>query len=131
MNEYEISDYSIFEGAVATNKSLLTELDSFINTCNECKGTLGDLSVMEGPIAEGIQDMFTTIYNDVNTIIENITKLNNYIVKTDDSYQEADKAASNIVNGTESSESSKTMTVTAQDEATKKAIENIIKNTTK
>ena len=70
-------------------------------------------------------------YSQIVDECYNITKLNNYIVKTDDSYQEADKAASNIVNGTASSESSKTMTVTGQDEATKRAIENIIKNTTK
>lgn len=93
MNEYGVSDYSIFDNARTTCKTFMTEVEAFVSAVRDCNLTLMDIEVLEGNASEELKTMFEEIENDMNEISEKCTLVSNFIESVHESYQTGDKEA--------------------------------------
>lgn len=97
MTKISADSYLIFEDAMAAGKTLYSAIEQFSNVCDECKSTLGNADVLEGPVADDLQDMFTSVQNDTESIKESIGSINNYLAGVKANYMKGDKDAANSI----------------------------------
>jgi len=98
MNEYDISDYSIFDNAISTNNTFKAKIEDLSSIIVECQKELSN-DIFMGPISNICQETFSTLNTDIDSILTNISKVNTYFTSINEGYKSGDSnAASNIIN---------------------------------
>jgi len=97
MNDYEVSDYGIFDSAVSTTTTVNSTLTDNQTTISECKTTLNDQSVFCGPICDECIEAFADVDTSVTQLVDNFTKISDYIKEVAAAYKSGDTDASNVV----------------------------------
>lgn len=106
MNDYKVSDYSIFgEGASIAN-STKSSIDGCKTKINSVKSILDDDSVFMGPIADSCVSAFPSVESGLSSVSSNFSSISSYLNQTSSSYQAADQEASSGITGSDSSSSS-------------------------
>lgn len=104
MNNYGISDYSIFDDAIGVINSFIDKTNSISDTISECKSELND-GVFMGPIADNCQEVFGTLSVDFGDLISDLSAMSDYLEYANTNYQKGDKEASNVVTSGDSASS--------------------------
>lgn len=109
MSEYNITDYSIFDNAVATTGKALTAVDECAVEVTEAKTTLSSDAVFMGPICDACLANLDSVTTNLNTLTENLSTISSYLIETSTSYKTGDgQAAMTILNLSGSSSASAT-----------------------
>lgn len=111
MNEYSISNYSIFNDAVQTTNDCNSKINNAQSSINECKSIISDQGIFMGPIQEKCVSALTTLDTDCSAITTNLESISNYLVNTNSSYQAADQNAQNQITGSTASSEVQAMMV--------------------
>ena len=61
MEEYSVSDYSIFNDAISTTKSFTDKIETVQSAVNDSKSKLNDEAVFLGPICDSCIKGFTNL----------------------------------------------------------------------
>ncbi len=114
MNEYKISDYSIFSDAVATTTSLNNDISEAQTICSECESIIGNDAVFMGPIADSCVQGFAQLCSSMTTLTSNFTKISQHLTETEAAYKSGDTAAlDKIANLKTDANSSKSTSIAA------------------
>lgn len=100
MEEYKVSDYGIFNDAIATTSKYNESIKNIQETVTSSIGKLKDESVFMGPIQESCVSGFTTLDAGINSICENFGKISEYLSTTAEAYVKGDTEALNKITGT-------------------------------
>lgn len=100
MNDYNISDYGIFNDAVTTTKDCNNKIATAQTGINECKTIISDGSVLMGPIQEKCSAALQELDTNCTSIITNLESISTYLINTSSTYQTADNNANNTITGT-------------------------------
>lgn len=103
MDEYNVSNYDIFDDAINTTTNYKNELDSVMDVLNESKMILSSQDVFMGPAQESCMEAFAQIASSFTMISDNFSTMSGYLSKTKDSYQSGDSSASNLILSTDNS----------------------------
>lgn len=93
MNEYKISDYTIFDNAVATTTELSNSVESVKRGFEDCKSTLNNESIFMGPIADECFQALYTVNSKMEETKASLAKTSEYLSQTSARYQEGDAEA--------------------------------------
>ena len=103
MNDYSVSDYSIFSNASSTTKKLVTAFENCTKSIEECKTAINNESVFMGPAATScIEALDQTnlkskdMTNTFNVVIQ-------YLNDTSANYQSGDSAATQEISSVNNS----------------------------
>ena len=77
MNDYNVSDYGIFQDAVATSNNFLTSVKQVQEAVTTCKEKISDESIFMGPIQQDCVQKLATINTDFDSITSAISQLSN------------------------------------------------------
>ena len=99
MNEYNVSDYGIFNDAISTIKNLSSAIDTAKTSIDSYKEQLGSESIFMGPIADSCKEVFTNVNSKIATMTENFSTIGSYLAETATNYQNSDQTASNLLSG--------------------------------
>lgn len=94
---YNVSDYGIFDNAVSTTSKVSEELNVSKTTIDECKTNLSNESVFMGPLCDEAVNGFSTSSANITQALDNFSKISSYITETSSKYKAGDEAASNTV----------------------------------
>ena len=97
MADYQITDYSIFNDAVASTKKYTESVTAVHDTSTECKTILSNEAVFMGPVADNCAQEFASLDSSLSSIVSNMGTLAGYITSTDQNYQAGDKKAEDTV----------------------------------
>lgn len=97
MNEYNISDYSIFDNAISTTNQAQQAVEECATSIIEAKTIISDNSIFMGPICDDCLNGINTLTDELNTLMGNLTTITSYLSTTSSNYQTGDSAASNTV----------------------------------
>ena len=97
MADYSVSDYAIFDNAIATAKKLSEEVNSVKTTATTCKTTLSNDAVFMGPIADACVEALGTVDGKLSTSISNLSTVSSYLSTTSANYKAGDTNAANQV----------------------------------
>ncbi len=97
MNEYELSDYGIFNDAVSTSKTMNENILAAKNTIDDCKTYLSNEAVFMGPIADQALEGCATVANGIGQFSQNCNTVEKYLTETATNYKNGDKNAKEIV----------------------------------
>lgn len=97
MNEYKITDYSIFDNAITTTGQALTSVDECAVEINEGKVILGNEAVFMGPICDTCLTNLEGLTKDLNTLTDNLVTISTYLTETSNSYQTGDGNATKTI----------------------------------
>ena len=97
MNEYQVSDYGIFQNAVQDVKTINTNIDSSNTSIAECKEKLSDQTIFMGPVADECTNSFQNIAAKFVTLTDQMNQIENYLIETAKNYQAGDTTASSLV----------------------------------
>lgn len=103
MNEYEISDYGVFNDAIDCSNKYIESISSFRDVCIECKNIMGDSSVFMGPIADSCSSALNEVDVSFSGLVEDNKKINDYLISTSSNYRDGDREASSLITSTDSS----------------------------
>ena len=92
-----VSDYGIFNNAIASTQAYNAVLDSVDETVKQSKTKLSDQSIFMGPIQENSIESLTKIDTRMEESRNNFQTINSYLVDVSSAYQRGDKEASNVV----------------------------------
>ncbi len=93
LDEYKVSDYSIYDDARQTAGVLTTELDSQIEIVNNASKILKDPTVFAGPIAEECYKAVDILQERVDLVSSNFKKVGNYFAEVHSDYEKGDENA--------------------------------------
>lgn len=103
MNDYEVSDYSIFDNALDAAKTINSDIDTLQSSMEECKTRIGDESICLGPLQDKALAGFGNVDTKVGELTENFSKIALYFMEVSDNYQQGDQEAKEaILKGSES-----------------------------
>ena len=97
MNEFQVSDYGIFNNAISTIQKLNTSIESGKTQITDAKTRLSDGSIYFGPVADEATNGCTQADSKTTTMMSNMDKLAALLTGTSANYQDADKKASETV----------------------------------
>lgn len=93
MNEYNVSDYGIFDEANATVKKAVSEVKSVIDSIEESKKILSDESVFMGPIADDVKPQIDTAREKTASVGESLNRIGAYFNSVSATYKKGDNDA--------------------------------------
>ena len=93
MNEYNVSDYGIFNNAVGTVDGLSKVLSTVKDEISTCSQQLGNESIFMGPISEQAVEGCTTASSRADSLSTNCSTIKSYLVETSTNYQSGDSKA--------------------------------------
>ena len=76
---YNVSDYGIFDNAVSTTSKVSEELNVSKTTIDECKTNLSNESVFMGPLCDEAVNGFSTSSANITQVLDNFSKISSYI----------------------------------------------------
>ena len=97
MNDYKVSDYSIFDNGKATINKLNVSVEAGKTKITESKTRLSDASIYMGPAADEAVNGCTQAESKAATMMEHMNQLSALLTGTSANYQEGDKKAENTV----------------------------------
>lgn len=97
MKDYNITDYGIFSDAITSTNKYSETVNTAKETSTECETLLKDQSIFMGPIQEDCAQVFTTLNQEIGTIVENFGSLVSLLISTATAYQAGDKATDNTI----------------------------------
>ena len=95
MNNYNVGDYGDFETGLESIKNLNDNLDTSKNNIAQLKAKLNSDTVFMGPICNNCNETFTKVDKGIDLLIENFSKIGNYLIDTATAYKEGDDKAKN------------------------------------
>ena len=104
MNEYSISDYSIFTNATSTTKELITNIENSNTSLQECKNIIENTDIFMGPIADECKETTNSVNLKFNDDISTFNIMIGYFNEISEKYQNGDLSASNTIAETTNSE---------------------------
>lgn len=128
MNDYSFSDYKIFDDAIATGNSFLSEVKTTSTSLESCSSKLNDESIFMGPICDSCVKGFSSVNTKITELNTKIADIQKYLGTASSEYKTGDTNSSNKISST-SIDTSKTTTA---DDATTGSLstkdrENIVK----
>lgn len=102
MNDYSVSDYSIFDDAISNVNTFVDQANSVNDVISECKSELND-SIFMGPVSDNCQEVLGSLSADISSIVSDFGKISSYLSDTSSNYQAGDNSASNEVTNSGSS----------------------------
>lgn len=111
MNDYGVSDYSVFDDAISVINSFVDNANSVSDIINECRSELND-GVFMGPIADNCQEVFGTLAVDFGDLISNLSTMSEYLEQANSNYQAGDRNASSTITGGEKTASTSNASTT-------------------
>lgn len=99
MNEYNVSDYKVFDNARATISSIENDIKTSQSEVNEVKKVLSDNSIFMGEVAKNCVESFSNANQGFESIYKNFLNMSRYLVNVSNTYQVADKNAEKTVTG--------------------------------
>ena len=100
MEEYNVSDYGIFNNAITTTTTVNTSIENSKTTINQCGERLKDQSIFMGPIQESAVEGLDKALLETTTLMDNFNTMKEYYKKVVDTYQKGDQTASETVTDT-------------------------------
>lgn len=97
MEEYNITDYGIFNDAVNTIKEFNSKVESFETSLNECKTVVENDAVFMGPAADECKNSINKINTNVTTMKESLSTISSAIVEIATKYKNGDTDASSSI----------------------------------
>ena len=94
---YNITDYSIFEEAAATNNAMVDNIGDYADKIITNTDALYDVNIFDGPIANICQEEVLKIGKELITMGDKFAPISSTLETFSQNYQQADKEASNIV----------------------------------
>ena len=91
MNEYNISDYSAFENAVATTNEVNQAFTNADSEITSCKTITSDSSIFMGPIADDCNQNLDKLSTSSKEMAENFTTISTHLTSISSAYQKGDK----------------------------------------
>ena len=95
MNEYNVSDYGIFDEANATVKKAVNNIKDIVSSIDESKKILSNESVFMGPCAESCKAPIDTAKTNVSSLGGSLNRIGAYFNSVSASYKKGDKEALN------------------------------------
>lgn len=93
MNDYKVSDYGIFNDAVATTNKLNTSLGTSKETITKCQTQLNNESVFMGPACDEAINGFSSATSRISLLTENYSTIGKYLTDTAANYKSGDDSA--------------------------------------
>ena len=93
MEEYSVSDYSIFNDAISTTKSFTDKIETVQSAVNDSKSKLNDEAVFLGPICDSCIKGFTNLDGSINSLVSNFGTISGYLNDTATAYVNGDSEA--------------------------------------
>ena len=93
MEEYKVSDYSIFNNAISTTSNYSNKITSIQEAMTNSKNQLNNESVFMGPICDSCVQGFGSLDSLIATLISNFGTISNYLNETSTAYKNGDEAA--------------------------------------
>lgn len=90
MNEFNVSDYTLFDNAVATSTELSNSVETVKRGFEDCKSVLNNESVFMGPIADECVQALYAVNSKMDETKASLTKTSEYLTQTSARYQEGD-----------------------------------------
>lgn len=100
MNEYNITDYSMFQNAITTTNNLVTSYNDSNTIIEECKKIISDSSIFLGPVAEVCIECINKLTTSSNETIEVLNAINKYLTEAEELYKKGDADASSLIGQT-------------------------------
>lgn len=97
MENYKVSDYSIFNNAISSTSNFTNKINSIQEAMSNSKSKLNSESVFMGPICESCIKGFGSLDGDINTLVSNFGTIAGYLNDTATAYMNGDSAAMNKV----------------------------------
>ena len=97
-NSYGISDYSIFDDAIAVTENLDSTLADFVNTFNSSSSKIND-DTLKGPSADLAKDYYEKLVSYFNVMQSDFIKIKDFFNKVLSNYKESDVQASGTIIG--------------------------------
>lgn len=97
MNNYEFSDFGIFEDSIGTTESLQVHVDSIKSKISNLKSVLSSESIFMGPIAENCREALDEADINMETISDNLSKICDYLVSVSSNYNSGDNSAKSTI----------------------------------
>ena len=91
MNEYSVSDYSIFNTASSTTSEIINKFENSSTEIDACKSVTSNDSVFMGPIADDCNKTLDNLNLDSKTMIENFNILKQHFGTISSTYQKGDQ----------------------------------------
>ena len=120
MNEYNVSDYSIFTNAISTIQKLNSTIDSNKVIIQGAKERVSDASTFLGPAAEEAKAGCVQVDSKISTMQEHLSQLSQYLQQASATYQEGDKAAETTVTDSTTTTTNTETTTTANSDISQK-----------
>ncbi|MBQ3307456.1 MAG: hypothetical protein IJG68_04615 [Bacilli bacterium] len=95
MEDYNVSDYGIFESAVNSANTLRSSIDSDITDVRACRQNLADDTIFMGPICDSCIDGFDRMNGFLSTLSESLNTLSSYLIDVAVAYKNGDEKAAN------------------------------------
>lgn len=97
MNEFELSDYGIFEEAIRTTQEMNQTIEQNKEIMDQCNNSLKDTEIFMGPICDSCQKTFQEIDAKINTLTQNYTTIEDYLKQTAENYNKGDERAAETI----------------------------------
>ena len=94
MDEFNISDYGIFENAISSTRSVKNYIDACNDAIKQGQSILADETIFMGPICESCVDGFSKVSNSFIILNDNFATISNYFIDVSSTYKEGDEEAS-------------------------------------
>ena len=112
MNDYNVTDYKIFENAISTTNKYVEAVNNSEEVAKEVKTTISNESIFMGPIQQNCVTEFGALDADLNSIHTNIVSISTFMTTTSTNYQTGDKEASNTITNTDTTNTAATTSTT-------------------
>ena len=90
MNEYNISDYSIFDNASSTTNNIKESFDNSSTEILACKEITSNESVFMGPIADDCNKTLDILNTSSKTVSDDFNTISQYLATVSSTYQKGD-----------------------------------------
>ena len=97
MNNYNVSDYGIFNNAISTTKTVNDKIATADTLVKEVEQKLSDQAIFMGPIQEQCISAISTAKTKLSNLSSNFTTISNYLAQTSSNYQAGDQEASTVI----------------------------------
>ena len=97
MSDYKVSDYGVFNDAVASTKTFGTSISAVQEAINSAKTTLSNTSIFEGPAQANCISKLGSINTDFESINTNYQAIASFLTGTNTNYQTGDEQSANTV----------------------------------
>ena len=117
MNEYEVSNYGIFDDAIADINALKGKIDSSKSIASECKSSLNGSALM-GPLSDECTKGFSNLEDTLSAMADNYSSISGYLSSASSNYQSGDNSASSTVKSAGTSSSGTNLATTGSNTTT-------------